>query len=259
MFVSPERPMSQALQPPGAAPRILPLGDAALTIIFGEAIDAEISARVRGFCAALAGAERPVGLEEWAAAFASATIWYDPERISFDTLAKFSARLAQGVTPLQVAGAMFEIPFCRDADLAPDLHETSREKGLTPDAYVEAFCALTLEVFMLGFLPGFAYLGGLPETLSAPRLKTPRKFVPARSVAIADGMCAAYPSASPGGWRLIGRTPAPLFYARDLSRPSLLAPGDRVVWREIGRGEFDRLERQWAEDDFCPKLLEKAS
>jgi KipI family sensor histidine kinase inhibitor len=261
MFVRPERPLPEfspeTAHEPGKAPRISPLGDAALTIVFGDTIDAAISARVRGFCAALVDANRPDGLEEWAPAFASATLWYDPEKISFAALADFCAPLAQGAAPLWQAGALFELPVCRDVDLAPDLEEVARLHGMTPDAYVEAFSALTFDVFMLGFLPGFAYLGGLPETLSAPRLDTPRKIVPARSVAIADGMCAAYPSSSPGGWRLIGRTPAPLFDAHTLSRPSLLAPGDRVIWREIGRGEFDRLERQWAQGDFCPELLEK--
>ncbi len=263
MFVSlerrlPENPLETA-PPPAAAPRISPLGDTAMTIVFGETIDADVSAGVRGFCAALAAAERPDGVEEWAPAFASATVWYDPELTSFAILAAFFTRLAQEARPLRKTGALFEIPFCRDADLAPDLDDVAHEKGLTTEAYVEAFSALTLEVVMLGFLPGFAYLGGLPETLSAPRLNTPRKVVPARSVAIADGMCAAYPFASPGGWRLIGRTPAPLFDARDLSRPALLAPGDRVIWREIGRAEFDRLERQWLQGDFSAKSLEIAS
>jgi KipI family sensor histidine kinase inhibitor len=236
-----------------------PLGDAALTVHFGDRIDAASSARARGFCAALAAAQRPDGLEEWAPAFASATLWYDPEKTSFAALADFCIELTQRAKPLRQPGLLFEIPFCRDGDLAPDLVEVARLNGLTPDAYIDAFASLSLEVFMLGFLPGFAYLGGLPETLSAPRLKTPRKGVPAGSVAVADGMCAAYPSASPGGWRLIGRTPAPLFFEENSSRPSLLAPGDRVSWREIGRQEFDDLERRWAEGDFHPELLEKTS
>jgi KipI family sensor histidine kinase inhibitor len=107
---------------------------------------------------------------------------------------------------------------------------------------------------MLGFQPGFAYLSGLPDALDAPRLATPRKNVPARSVAIADGMCAAYPLDSPGGWRLIGRTPAPLFHPRNPERPALLTSGDKLRWRPIDRATFERLEGEWAQD-FSPDAL----
>jgi KipI family sensor histidine kinase inhibitor len=101
---------------------------------------------------------------------------------------------------------------------------------------------VSFEVYMLGFQPGFAYLGGLPQGLSAPRLTTPRKNVPALSLAIADTMCAAYPFASPGGWRLIGRTPAPLFDARNAENPALLACGDKLRWRPVSRVDYDALE-----------------
>ena len=113
-----------------------------------------------------------------------------------------------------------------------------------PEDWLAGFCAVSFDVFMLGFLPGFAYLGGLPRELDAPRLATPRKNVPERSVAVADGMCAAYPFASPGGWRLIGRTPLQMFDVRG-SCPALLAPGDRVRWRLIGLDQFLALEGRW--------------
>jgi KipI family sensor histidine kinase inhibitor len=235
--------------------QVLPLGDAALTVQFGDRIDAEIHARVRRFCAALEAGPRPEAIEEWAPAFASATVWYDPDKLAFAALADFCARLSLKTPPGEMPGALFEIPFCRDADFAPDLAETAGRCGLTPEAYVAAFSALVFEVYMLGFQPGFAYLGGLPEKLSAPRLETPRKIVPARSLAVADGMCAAYPFASPGGWRLIGRTPAPLFDPGQPTRPALLAPGDRVRWREIDRASYERLERQGSDGGFDARTL----
>jgi KipI family sensor histidine kinase inhibitor len=238
---------------------IHPLGDAALTLVFGDRIDAEIHARVRHFCAALEAGPRPDAIEEWAPAFASATVWYDPDAMAFAPLAEWLARLASQPPAAEKSGALYEIPFCRDADFAPDLDETARLNALAPEDFVAAFSALTFEVYMLGFQPGFAYLGGLPPNLSAPRLATPRKKVAARSLAIADGMCAAYPFASPGGWRLIGRTPAPLFDARNLARPALLAPGDRVRWREIDRAAFDRLESQWSGGAFDAQCLVHAS
>ncbi len=245
--------------PPGATARVQPLGDAALTIEFGDRIDPEIHRRVKRFCAALEASTLPEGVEEWAPAFASVTLWYDPEKISYAALGNFVAGLSHQTPCVERPGALYEIPFCRDGDFAPDLAETAGLKGLTPKSYIAEFSALTFEVHMLGFQPGFAYLGGLPERLSAPRLTTPRKIVPARSLAIADRMCAAYPFASPGGWRLIGRTPAPLFDPGKPTRPALLTPGDRVRWREIDRAAYQRLESQWGAGDFDASVLTEGS
>ncbi len=241
--------------PPAATARVVPLGDAALTMEFGDRIDPEIHLRVKRFCAALEAGPLPQGVEEWAPAFASVTLWYDPEKISHAALAHFVAGLSNAAPPEEKTGACHEIPFCRDEDFAPDLAELAELGGLTPEAYIEEFSALVFEVYMLGFQPGFAYLGGLPEKLSAPRLTTPRKIVPARSLAVADLMCAAYPFASPGGWRLIGRTPAPLFDPANPTRPALLAPGDRVRWREIDRAAYQRLESQRGAGDFDARNL----
>ncbi|MGO8739068.1 5-oxoprolinase subunit PxpB [Rhodoblastus sp.] len=231
------------------APRVLALGDAAATVFFGALVAPEIHAQVRAFCAALAAA--PIaGVEEWAPAFASATVWYDPDRIAFDDLAVRLAALAQAPATVAPTGALFEIPFCVEGDFAPDLDEVVRLKSLTARDWLKKFGELTLEVFMLGFQPGFAYLGVLPEALSVPRLATPRPKIPAGSVAIADSMCAAYPFASPGGWRLIGRTPAVLFDVNNDARPALLAPGDRVRWREVSRAEYDALNGCCRADDL---------
>jgi len=234
-------------------PRLRPLGDAALTVAFGDSINPEAHELALGLSARLALESLP-GVIEWAPAFASITLWYDPDQISFDALRASLAPLLREGARKTVEGARFVIPFCHDADFAPDLAETAALKSLSPDQYIERFAGVVFEVAMLGFQPGFAYLGGLPDALDAPRLATPRKNVHARSVAIADGMCAAYPLDSPGGWRLIGRTPAPLFCARNPERPALLTPGDKLRWRPIDRTTFERLEKQWAED-FSPDVL----
>jgi KipI family sensor histidine kinase inhibitor len=244
---------------PRAAARVLALGDCAATISFGDTIAPDIHARVKAFCAALAEATPIPGGGEWAPAFASVTLWYDPDRIAFADLALRLADLAEQPARAGEPGALFEIPFCAEGDLAPDLDEVAALKSLTREAYLSRFAGLAFEVYMLGFQPGFAYLGGLPEALSAPRLATPRKAVPAGSVAIADGMCAAYPYASPGGWRIIGRTPAPLFDIGNAARPALLAPGDRVRWRAISRAEYDELETRWRVEGFRPDCLRAPS
>ncbi len=235
-----------------SAPRVLALGDAAATVLFRAQIAPEVHARVRAFCSALAAA--PIdGVEEWAPAFGSATVWYDPDRIAFAELALLLAALAEAPEAKTQAGALFEIPFCAEGDFAPDLDEVARLKGLTAQDWLKNFGEVTLEVYMLGFQPGFAYLGVLPEALSVPRLATPRPKIPAGSVAIANSMCAAYPNQSPGGWRLIGRTPAPLFDVTNDARPALLAPGDRVRWRAVSRPEYDALEGRCRGDDLRVK------
>ncbi|MCI4677959.1 5-oxoprolinase subunit PxpB [Rhodoblastus acidophilus] len=239
------------------APRIRALGDAAASVVFGATIAPDVHARARAFCAALAAA-RIEGVEEWAPAFASATVWYDPDTILFAELAERLAALARAPASAAPAGALFEIPFCAEGDFAPDLEEIARLKGLTAQGWLDAFGGLALEVYMLGFQPGFAYLGVLPEQLSAPRLQTPRPKVPAGALAIADSMCAAYPFASPGGWRLIGRTPALLFDVSNAARPALLAPGDRVRWRAVSRAEFDALDSRWRAENLRADELRAA-
>lgn len=241
-------------KPPAKKDRngVLALGDAAATVFFRARIAPEVHAQVRAFCAALAAASI-AGVEEWAPAFGSATVWYDPDRIAFAELALLLAALAQAPDAEMPEGALFEIPFCAEGDFAPDLDEVARLKNLTARDWLQNFGELTLEVYMLGFQPGFAYLGVLPEKLSVPRLATPRPKIPAGSVAIANSMCAAYPFASPGGWRLIGRTPAPLFDVTNEARPALLAPGDRVRWRAISRAEFFALEGFCRADDLRVK------
>ena len=108
---------------------------------------------------------------------------------------------------------------------------------------------------MIGFMPGFPYMCGLPKALEMPRLASPRQVVPARSLAIANEMCAVYPWESPGGWRLLGRTPIPMFSASVRDAPSLLASGDQVEWQPIDRDRFDELENSVMEGRFMRDSL----
>jgi KipI family sensor histidine kinase inhibitor len=150
--------------------------------------------------------------------------------------------LAQEAGAASREGRLWTIPVCFDDDLAPDLNDLAQAKGLTRDAVIALLTGTVFQVYMIGFMPGFPYMGGLPAELEMPRLSSPRQAVPARSLAVAGPMCAVYPWESPGGWRLIGRTPIPMFSARDEASPSLLASGDRVRWRAIERAEFTELE-----------------
>ncbi len=236
---------------PGAAPaRLLDLGDAALTLAFGESdhIDAALHARVMAARAAL---PQLPGITDVVPAYHALTVHFDPRRLSRADLARqllaaaeWAEKLAQQPAEKSaLAGRHWRIPVCFGGAHGPDLAAVAAATGRSPAEIVAALCAQPWQVFLIGFLPGFPYMGELPAWLRLPRLDTPRTAVPPRSVAIAGAQCAIYPWQSPGGWRLLGSTPARLFDAGLAEQPALLGPGDAVRFVAIEGGEYDRLER----------------
>lgn len=223
-------------------PRILPLADTACTVEFGPDADDPAAQRVLGFCRVL-DTRRAAGLDtgvlEWVPALRSVTVHFDPDRLDARVLMSGLLDLARQDARAEHTGRCWQLPVCFDPDLAPDLLAVAHACGLSVEALVARFTGCDLRVSMLGFLPGFPYLSGLPAALDLPRLSSPRTRVPAGSVAIAGGMCAIYPWDSPGGWHLIGRTAVRLFDPNREERPALLAPGDRVRWRAVARTELD--------------------
>jgi inhibitor of KinA len=216
-----------------------PLGDEAVTVEFAQSIGREANDRVLAARAAIMAAEI-AGVREYVPTFRSLTVHYNPDEIGFADLA---ARI--GNLPLKGAA---ELAPCRSWNVpvvydGPDLEEVAAASGLTIEAAAALHASATYRVYMLGFLPGFAYLGDLPEKLRLPRLAVPRTRVPAGSVAIAEELTAVYPVVSPGGWRLIGRTPLRLFDHR-ADPPSLFAPGDEVRFVTVDAAEFEHLMRE---------------
>lgn len=231
-----------------AVPKLLPVGDAAWTVEFGERIDPALHARVLGLGAALEAARQAdasawSGIVDVVPTFRSLTVHFDPLIAEGEGLGERLLALAAQAGAASVEGRRWRIPVCFDADLAPDLDEVASLKGMTREAVIERMCAAEFRVYMIGFMPGFPYMGGLPAELETPRLASPREAVPARSLAIAGSMCAVYPWQSPGGWRLLGRTPVPMFDAA-AAEPSLFASGDRVRWFAVDRARFAELEAQ---------------
>lgn len=236
-----------------AAPvRLLALGDGAVTLQFGSATSAAANSRALGFCRALAQAVQRgelTSVVEWAPAFASVTVHADD--IDESAAAARDARLlalAEGAAPLQASGRRWRLPACFDRRHAPDLEALAQSRGLGPQQVIDLLAGTVFRVYMLGFLPGFPYLGDLPEAIAVPRLATPRREVPERSIAVAGRMCAVYPWVSPGGWHLVGRTPVRLFDAA-AGEPALLAPGDEVLWSPIDADTYDALDRRAAAGD----------
>lgn len=210
-------------------PRLLASGDSAVLVVFGDEIDPALNRRVHALAAYLRAAALP-GLGEAVPGYATLLVHYDPARLD-ETQVR--ARLAQALDVLAAGPAAaapprwFEIPVRYGGEAGRDLDFVAQHAGLTPDEVVGVHASRDYLVYMMGFTPGFAYLGELDARIAVPRLEIPRVRVPAGSVGLAGRQTGLYPIDSPGGWRLIGRTDAALF---DLGRepPSLLAPGDRV-------------------------------
>jgi len=224
--------------------RLLPVGDTAWTVEFGSVIDPALHARVLGLTEALEKARKDAifsAIVDVVPTFRSLTVHFDPLRCDGQRLGEALLHLAQTSGAKQAEGRRWCLPVCFDDEFAPDLAELAQIKGMTREAVIERLTAAEFRVYMIGFMPGFPYMGGLPAELQMPRLSSPRKAVPERSLAVAGEMCAVYPWESPGGWRLLGRTPVPMFSAAD-PVPALLASGDRVRWRGIDRGTYLELE-----------------
>lgn len=223
-----------------------PLGDRAVVIQLGASIDEATHRLVRAVCARLD--ETPIpGLVEYVPAFASVTIHYDPPRVA--TAGDDASPHARIVEALRAALAnmsehrlppapVVEIPVCYGGDLGPDLQDVARAHDLSLDDVVAIHAGGEYLVYMVGFMPGFAYLGGLSERIATPRRPVPRTVVPAGTVGIGGSQTGVYPLESPGGWNLIGRTPQRMFLP-EKEPPTRLEIGDRVRFRPISRAEYD--------------------
>jgi len=212
-------------------PRVLAVGDAAVTVELGNDIDPDLAARVRALDRSLLRAPFP-GFRESAPAYRSLLVLYDPARIRFADVRADLLQRAREPPGREEPGPLRSVPVVYGGASGPDLADVARACRLSESEVVARHAAQEYTAFMLGFTPGFAYLGLLPEALSLPRLATPRVRVPAGSVAIAGRQTAVYPSATPGGWRLIGRTSQRAFDPlRD--PPALIRPGDRVRFEPV--------------------------
>ena len=210
---------------------------------FAPMIAQEINDAVHSLAAAVENARIP-GIIEWTPSYRSLGIHYNPLQIEYSEIVRQVGKLASSNQPsTRRIARRVEIPVVYGGDSGPDLESLSDSHGLGAEAVVALHQEPVYRVCLIGFTPGFPYLGGLPETLATPRLATPRAAVPAGSVAIGGQQCGIYPVNSPGGWHIIGRTPLRLFDVQHLE-PCLLAPGDEVVFRRIREHEFAEIASQ---------------
>ncbi len=226
--------------------RYLSCGDTAFTVEFGNEISPEINGRVMALHAAIGRARdegRLAGVIETVPTMRSLMVSYDPLATS---RSKLQPEVAALVARSSVAGTKsrkLTIPCCYDdPEFAPDLAEVAERTKKTPAQVVAAHVASPFKVYVLGFMPGLAYVAGLERSLFLPRRSEPRVRVPRSSVAIAMDMTTIYPFDSPGGWHLIGRTPLWMFDQRR-EQPVFLAPGDSLTFQRIDRKTYDRIAR----------------
>lgn len=230
---------------------ITPLGDTALMLELGSVIDEATHRRVQAAWQALQAEPLPA-VTEVVPAYTTVTVFYDPagavrlgapERGMVDWLgAKIRERLKNPPKSAKAKPRTVEIPVCYDEDFGPDLALVAKHAKLTVEEVVKRHGKADHLVYLIGFAPGFPYMGGLPKELNLPRRAKPRMEVAPGSVGIAGNQTGIYPLGTPGGWNLIGRTPLRLF-TPEKTPPVRLGAGDRVKFRAISRDEFDRLEK----------------
>ena len=225
--------------------RITPEGDAALVISFGDAIDPALTALVRASRARLEAAHLP-GVTDLIGAYCTLMVCYDPLVMSYTELsAQIGACLRDVEAVGASAGRIVEIPVCYGGELGPDLGDVADHAGMGVEEVVRRHTAGRYRISMLGFLPGFAYLTGLDPLLETPRLAVPRTLVPAGAIGIGGAQAGLYPLASPGGWRIIGRTPARL-YRPEHAEPIPYAPGDELRFYAVDRAAYDEMAERVA-------------
>ena len=209
-----------------------PLGDQAIVIELGQEINEQTEQQVRKM-SALLESRPPQWMIEYIPAFTTVSIFYNPILATYESV---KTQLAQLLTRLDenlpVKSRTIEIPVCYGGEFGPDLEFVAQYNKLTPREVIEIHTAGTYSVHMIGFAPGFPFIGGMSEKIAAPRRESPRLRIPERTVGIAGIQTGVYPIETPGGWQLIGRTPLRLFRP-DHDIPSLLRAGDKVVFREI--------------------------
>jgi len=221
-------------------PRFLLAGDRGLLVEFGAAIDPEINRKVRQVFLALENS--PIdGVVEVIPTYRSILISYDPMQTDPSTLKRAllvrEKRLGElGIPPPET----IEIPVSYGGDFGPDLEFVAQHNNLTPREVIEIHTAGTYLIYMIGFTPGFPFLGGLSERLFTPRRENPRQWVPAGSVGIANNQTGIYSIDSPGGWQLIGKTPIKIYNPK-AEPPILLKAGNFLKFRGISRETFDEI------------------
>lgn len=241
-------------------PRFLVCGEDAIVVEFGDRIDASLNDRVYALAAAIEAAALPAVLE-LVPTYRSLLVQYDVRAATFGDMSAAlrgvmaDARPAAGAQPS--GRKVFELPVVYGGGDGPDLEDVAEHAGLPAEEVVRIHSGADYRVYMLGFAPGFPYLGGMDERIATPRLATPRVRVPAGSVGIAESQTGVYPMETPGGWRIIGRTPAPLFDP-GADPPVAILPGSFIRFVPVSSAQAEEIARRVSEGAYRVPVSERA-
>ena len=223
--------------------KILTEGDSSVLIEFGKEISPQINGKITGLVRMIKS-QKIEGVTDLIPAFCSLLINYDPRVIRFDVLKKrLEGMLKLEVESTRSAIRIFEIPVCYGGSYGPDLDSIAKHAGLTAEEVIEIHASRDYLIYMLGFLPGFSYLGGLDERIHTPRLANPRIRIPAGSVGIGGSQTGIYPLDSPGGWQLLGMTPVKT-YDPARKEPILFEAGDYIRFVPVSQEEYLKIKEQ---------------
>lgn len=222
--------------------KYIPSGDSAFIVKFGEIISPEILSQIRLFVEILKKS-KIVGVLECVPAYCDVTVHYNPLQVSYQVLIgefkEIEASISEEFGKVS-EGKLVRIPVCYGGDFALDIEDVASQTGLKSEEIIQKHSGVEYLVYMLGFTPGFCYLGGMNEVLNTPRKTNPRQKIFAGAVGIAGSQTGIYPIESPGGWQIIGRTPLKLFNPVSTS-PFLLEAGNRLEFYSISKQEYKKL------------------
>ena len=244
-----------------AYPRILTAGDSGLVVEFGAEIDPAVNRSVYGFTAAFEEVA-VTGVTELVPTYRSVLIHFDPLQLPPQRLQtevdSVLAQLGDTIAGTVRSAPLYRIPVAYGGEDGPDLERVAEHAGMDADRLIEIHSGGAYQVYMLGFLPGFPYLGGMDQSIACPRLETPRVKVPAGSVGIAESQTGVYPADSPGGWNLIGKTPVPLFDpAKD--PPAAIEPGSFVQFVPTGPDEIGTIRAEISAGGYTIPVAEHST
>ncbi|MGR6117799.1 5-oxoprolinase subunit PxpB [Aeribacillus composti] len=222
---------------------IQPLGDTGIIIQFGTEISEAIYQQIRQYVYWL---EQSCieGIVEWVPAYTTLAVFYRPNIISYDELSQKLLKIGEKIGSMPVPDPIvIEIPTLYGKEAGPDIQFVAETNGLSEEEVVKIHSSSDYLIYMIGFVPGFPYLGGMDKRIAAPRKKTPRSRIPAGSIGIAGEQTGIYPLETPGGWQIIGRTPVKL-YDPQKQDPTLLKAGDYIRFVPITEREYEKIEQQ---------------
>ena len=223
--------------------RFLLTGDTSLTVEFGNEINEAINRDIRAYKIALENAGIP-GIVETVPTYRSLMVHYDPSVIPYAAVRERLEKLLDEMGEIEIPPSpVLEIPVLYGGEMGPDLAFVAENAGISEEEVIRVHSSAEYLIYMLGFTPGFTYLGGMSESIATPRLKQPRVKIPAGSVGIAGTQTGVYPIDSPGGWQLIGRTPVKM-YDPDRDTPILPEAGQYIKFFPVTQDEYDSILRE---------------